>query len=284
MSVFLYHHHVSVCATKSRYALEEKGVKWDGKLVSLRESEQHTVEYLKMNPFGLVPVLIHDGKVIPESTVINEYIDEVFEGPALRPKDPYKLAQMRIWTRMNDENVHAAAGVVTTSIAYKHVPAHGFQISNQIDPYKKSRKTASFQEGVENPHFRTAIHRFEMLLGHMEEALGGQGPGQALAGGGPDWLIGPFSLADIGLAPYIVRLDHLRLEFMWADRPRVTAWYERLKARPAFQKGIMEWFKHDISWTELMKEQGLKVQSQTRALYDDIRSKPYKPLGQAAAE
>lgn len=280
MGVFLYHHHVSVCATKSRYALEEKGVKWDGKLVSLRESEQHTKEYLAMNPFGLVPVLIHDDKVVPESTVINEYIDQAFEGPALRPTDPYKLAQMRIWTRMNDENIHAAAGVLTTSIAYRHVPAHGFQISNQIDPYKKTRKTASFQEGVDNPHFRTALARTDMLLTHMEEALGGKGPGRALAGGGPEWLIGQFSLADIGFAPYIVRYDHLKLSFMWDDKPRVAAWYERLKKRPAFQRGIMDWFKEDISWTDLMQDQGLKVQPRTREIVEEIRSKPYRPLNE----
>jgi len=266
MSVYLYHHHVSVCATKSRLALEEKGVPWTGELIDLRGSQQHKQDYLSINPFGLVPVLVHDGRVIPESTVINEYVDAVFEGPALRPKDEYKLAQMRVWTRMLDENVHAAIGVLTTSIAYRHVPQHRSQISNQIDPYKKTRKVSSFDEGIENPHFKTAIKRMDMLLAHIEEALGGNGPGQAMAGGGPDYLLGNYTLADLNFAPYMVRLDCLQLQFLYENRPRVAAWYERIKARPAVQRAVFDWFKHDESWTGLMKQQGDSVQPRTREL------------------
>lgn len=277
MSVYLYHHHVSVCATKSRLALEEKGVPWEGELIDLRGSQQHKEEYLKINPFGLVPVLVHDGKVIPESTVINEYVDASFDGPSLRPKDEYKRAQMRVWTRMNDENVHAATGVLTTAIAYRHVPQHRSQISNQIDPYKKTRKVASFDVGIENPHFRTAIHRIDMLFAHIEEALGGKGPGKALEGGGPDWLLGDYSLAEIGFAPYIIRMDCLQLQFLYDKRPRVVAWYERLKARPAVQKAVIDWFAHDpTSWTDLMREQGKKVQGRAYDILQDVKAEKKK--------
>lgn len=271
MAVYLYHQHVSVCATKSRLALEEKGVPWTGELLDLRGSQQHKADYLKINPFGLVPVLVHDGKVIPESTVINEYVDAAFDGPSLRPKDPYKRAQMRVWTRMNDENVHAATGVLTTSIAYRHVPQHRNQISNQIDPYKKTRKVQSFDVGIENPHFKTAIQRMDMLFAHIEEALGGKGPGQALSGGGPNWLVGDYSLADLGLVPYIIRMDCLQLQFLYENRPRVVEWYERIKARPAVQRGVIDWFKHDESWTNLMIEQGKKVQSRARDILEEVR-------------
>jgi glutathione S-transferase len=272
MGVFLYHHHTSVCAAKSRLALEEKGVAWDGKLVDLRGSEQHRPDYLKMNPFGLVPVLIHDGKVVSESTVINEYVDDEFKGPALRPADPYKRAQMRIWTRMNDENVHAATGVITSSIAFRHQANHADQVSHIPDPYKKDRKSASVEGGVDNRHFRTALHRIEILFDQMEEALGGGGPGQVLAGGGPDWLVGEYSLADIGLASYIVRFDHLQLNFLWSERPRVAAWYERLKARPAFQRAILGWLDRDYSYVELMIEQGKKLRPRLQALVQEIRA------------
>lgn len=272
MGVFLYHHHTSVCAAKSRLALEEKGVGWEGKLVDLRGSEQHRPEYLRMNPFGLVPVMVHDGKVLAESTVINEYVDDVFEGPALRPTDPYRRGQMRVWTRMNDENVHAATGVVTSSIAFRHQEKHADQVSHIPDPYKKERKSASVQGGIENPHFRTAFHRIDQLFGQMEEALGGTGPGEALAGGGPEWLVGEYSLADIGFAPYILRFDHLRLNFLWEERPRVGAWYERLKARAAFQRAIIDWLQHDYSYVELMQREGARLQNRLRSLAAEIRA------------
>ena len=267
----LYHHHTSVCAAKTRLALEEKGLAWEGEIIRLRERDQHRPEYLALNPFGLVPMLDHDGRILVESNVINEYIDEVFDGPPLRPADPYDLARMRVWTRMTDENIHAAAGVVTTSIAYRHVPSHGDQISGQLDPYKQARKIASFEDGIDNVHFRTAMRRYDMLMDQIDAALAGEGPGKALAGGGPDWLIGDYSLADVALAPYMERLYCCALEFLWEDRPRVAEWFARLRARPAYKTAILDWFEWDISWTDLMRSEGEKVRGQVRAMVEEMR-------------
>ena len=267
----LYHHHQSVCAAKSRLALEEKGLAWEGEIIRLRERDQHRPGYLALNPFGLVPMLDHDGKIVVESNVINEYVDDVFEGPELKPSDPYKRAQMRVWTRMTDENIHAAAGVITTSIAYRNVPSHGNQISGQLDPYKQARKIASFEDGIDNVHFRTAMRRYDMLMEQIEAALSGTGPGQALAGGGPDWLVGGYTLADVAMAPYMERLHCLEMDFLWADKPRVAAWYKRLRARPAYKAAILDWFDWDMSWTDLMHEEGAKAANRVRAMVEDMR-------------
>ncbi len=271
----LYHHHTSVCAAKTRLALDEKGLDWEGEIIRLRERDQHAPEYLALNPFGLVPMLDHDGKIVVESNVINEYVNDVFDGPALKPEDPYKQAMMRTWTRMTDENIHAAAGVITTSVAYRHVPSHGNQISGQLDPYKQARKIASFEDGIDNVHFRTAMRRYDILIGQIDSALSGEGPGAALAGGGPDWLIGDYSLADIAMAPYMERLYCLEMSFLWEDKPRVAAWYARLKARPAFQSAIVDWFDWDISWTDLMHEEGRKVANQVRDMVEEMRDPAY---------
>ena len=272
MTVFLYHHHTSGCAAKVRLALAEKGVPWEGELINLRAAEQYSDAYLAMNPFGLVPVLVHDGKVLPESTVINEYIDAVFDGPSLRPSDLYKRGQMRMWTRMNDENVHAATGVLTSAVAFRHQAKHADQVAKIRDPYKKERKIESVRSGIDNAHFATALARVDLLLAQIEEALGGTGPGQALAGGGPDWLVGEYSLADIGFAPYITRFDHLQLGFMWENRPRVVEWYQRLKARPAYQRAIADWLQSDYSYVELMIAQGRKLEPKLRAMVRDMRA------------
>ena len=101
---------------------------------------------------------------------INEYVDEVFDGPALRPSDAAGKAKMRFWTRQFDEDIHPAIGVLTTSIAYRHVPKHAEQISNQVDPYKKDRKEHSFATGIDNPHFRIAIRRMDMVINRIDDA------------------------------------------------------------------------------------------------------------------
>ena len=59
---------------------------------------------------------------------------------------------------------------------------------------------------------------------------------------GRDWLAGEtYSLADIGLVPYLLRLDHLGLAGMWSDKSGVAAWYERVRQRPSYQTAVVEW-------------------------------------------
>ncbi len=95
MAVELYHFWSSVCSVRCRMALEEKGVPWESRYIDLFQFQQMEPEYLAINPAGVVPTLVHDGEPIRESTIINEYIDAAFDGPALVPADPVKAARMR---------------------------------------------------------------------------------------------------------------------------------------------------------------------------------------------
>ena len=58
-----------------------------------------TEEFLTMNPRGLIPTIIHNGRAIYESTVCIEYVDEAWrKDPALLPVDPFERAQTRMWS------------------------------------------------------------------------------------------------------------------------------------------------------------------------------------------
>jgi glutathione S-transferase len=81
----LYHHGSSVCAAKVRLVLAEKEIVWKGHYVDILKGDQFSPEYLNLNPKAVVPTLVHDGNVILESTVICEYLDEVFPHPPLKP-------------------------------------------------------------------------------------------------------------------------------------------------------------------------------------------------------
>jgi len=92
---------------KPMFALAEKGVPYDYQYVSLPDFEQHSPEYLAINPAGTVPTLVHGGEILTESTPMCEYVDNAFEGPALVPTDPKARYWMRWWGRQVDINAAA---------------------------------------------------------------------------------------------------------------------------------------------------------------------------------
>jgi glutathione S-transferase len=257
----LYHNDMSTCSQKARLALAEKGLGWTSHPMNLRAGDQHTPDYLALNPNGVVPTLIHDGTPIIESTVINEYLDDQFPQPALRPADAHACVAMRLWTKQLDEGVHAATGVVSSCIAFRFqyfaggrneadVIAH---IENIPDPAKRERQRENILKGPESKFFPDAVKRFARLLADIEAAL---------AAG--DWLVGEaYSLADLNYTPYMVRLDHLQLSWMWDDKPKLAAWYERLRARPNFSLAMTDWLNPD--YLTLMKEKGRET---TQAIRD----------------
>jgi ganglioside-induced differentiation-associated protein 1 len=63
------------------------------------DTHQFAPQYQKLNPKAVVPALVHDGNVIVESTVINEYLDETFPDVPLKPKSAVERAEMRVWTK-----------------------------------------------------------------------------------------------------------------------------------------------------------------------------------------
>jgi len=111
----LYHNDMSTCAKKVRLVLAVKNLDWTGHHLSLRQGDQHKPEYLKLHPGGVVPTLIHDGVVIRESTIINEYLDDAFPENPLRPISAAGRWRMRLLTKQLDEGVHAATGMISSS-------------------------------------------------------------------------------------------------------------------------------------------------------------------------
>ena len=88
MALELYHNHISVCAQRVRLVLAEKGVAATLHHMDLRRGDVFDPAYLKLNPNAVVPTLLHDRRVVIESSVIAEYLDEAFPGPAAQAPGP----------------------------------------------------------------------------------------------------------------------------------------------------------------------------------------------------
>ena len=114
MPIILYHFNNSVCSEKVRMVLNEKGIRdWESREVDLFKGGQFDPEYLKLNPKAVVPTLVHDGRVLTESTVISEYLDDAFPEPALKPADAFARAEMRLYPKACDEGLHQGVAVLS---------------------------------------------------------------------------------------------------------------------------------------------------------------------------
>ena len=227
----LYHDNLSVCAQKVRIVLAEKNLPWTAHHLSLARGEQLTPEFKAMNPRGVVPVLVHDGNTIVESSVICSYLDEVFPEPPLSPKSPVERATMRLWCKLPDDILHMACATVSFAISFgrqlKQQMGAGLEerLMKMPDPARRERQRALIEKGIEAPFFCDHIKVFEKTFGEMEAQLGKT-----------KWLaFDMYSLADAEITPYVERIDRLGLASMWENRPRLADWFARIKARPSFK-------------------------------------------------
>ncbi|MEM7082979.1 MAG: glutathione S-transferase family protein [Pseudomonadota bacterium] len=246
----LYHHGSSVCAAKVRFALAEKGVEPDKMhYIDILNGEQFAPEYLKINPKAVVPALIHDEKIVNESTLICEYIDEVFPGETLIPSEPYARTQMRLWTKAVDEQLHPACGELTFVCCHRHIVMRlgkdklaEFLASTpdqSVTSRWKQRKQEIVRLGFDAPGIDATIRLYDSYLEKMDKALSGS-----------SWLVGEtFTLADVGLTPYVNRLDMLNMSGMWRDDrfPNVEDWFDRIKAKPNFKSAFLDWCPEQLT-------------------------------------
>ena len=233
----LYHAWVSSASRRVRFALEEKGLPWRGILVDLLKFEQHEPGYLALNPNGVVPTLVHDGRPVIESTAICEYLDDAFPENPLRPADAHGRARMRVWSKWTDEVAIRAFQVASWNrmmgpTARKWTDA---EVEARLDRIPNPDRREDWRRMAREPfgerEIGHAVDNIRRTLDRMEAALA-NGP----------WLAGDaFSLADIHLSAYIVRIDEHASRGVTLDRyPRTADWWARLQARPAFARARIE--------------------------------------------
>lgn len=107
MAEFILHNYFrSSTSYRARIALNYKSIPFEYKAVHLLKGEQLSPEYKKLNPIGGIPTLIHNGKVLPDSYAIVEYLEEIAPQPALLPKDSYLRARIRHVCEIVNSSMH----------------------------------------------------------------------------------------------------------------------------------------------------------------------------------
>jgi glutathione S-transferase len=179
--------------------LEEKKLPYEKVPVDLKKMEQKKPDFLKLNPYGKVPVVIDGATVLYESLIINEYLEDKYPETALLPKDPGKRAKARI---LLDYGMNHLDG-----------------------PYQKIRKEMMKDEKERDQQLiASARQELKHLLGRLDRELGDQ-----------PYLAGEFSLVDAALIPRFVRLAGMGV-LPDPSLPNIGKWIERMKQRPSVQK------------------------------------------------
>ena len=212
----------------------EKGVPFVEHTLSGRDFEHLKPDYLKINPRGQVPALVHDGTALAEGMCINEYIDETFDGPPLRPVDPAERHRMRVWCRYAENDLGRSLMMINWN---RIMPTFiGARDMKEVDEIlakvpdldrRRSWKSAFEQKTpahiIEESHRRSreGVMRIEK---HLEKY---------------PWIAGSsYSLADIDFINFCGMIL-----MMWMpeianekDSPAFIDWIKRINERPAMQK------------------------------------------------
>ena len=186
---------------KASVALEELGLPYEVHPIDLMTGEQREADYLAINPNGRIPTIVDRDNgdfTVFESGAILIYLAEK-TGSALLPQDPKKRSQVLQWLMFQMAGVGPMQGQAHVFVRYA--------------PERIEYAIARYTEEVK---------RLYTILDHRLE--------------GRDYLCDEYSIADIATWPWV------RIHF-WADvsiddLPNLQRWRDRIRERPAVERGI----------------------------------------------
>ncbi|MCP5145872.1 MAG: glutathione S-transferase family protein [Gammaproteobacteria bacterium] len=235
MALKLYHAEPLANSLKCLIPLHEKALPFESIYVDLHKFEQHQPWFVALNPEGQVPVLEHDGAIITHTTVINEYLEDVFADIPLRPRHPLGAARMRYWNKFIDEHVmnyismwgwHRMVGVIARGIESGEFE----QLMERIPLPDQRQKWKTARSGFSQEQLDYATGKIEYAVDKVERQLGET-----------QWLAGDdYTLADVNFfANCGIAVARMFPDMNIEQRcPRLVAWRDRMHERPGVKAAL----------------------------------------------
>ena len=187
-------------------------------------------EYLRINPKGQVPTLVHDGRPLTEGMTINEYIDEAFDGPPLRPADLEERWRMRVWSRYAENDLGRALMMINWNRVVPNFMGgrpmeEVLKILETVPDPDRRRSWLNAYRQTTPPELLEEAHRRTKAGAQKVEANLSRRP----------WVAGgSYSLADIDLINFCGFMSMWMPELVnETDTPATIAWQARVNERPA---------------------------------------------------
>jgi glutathione S-transferase len=238
--VHVLHFMGSSCSQKLRIFLNLKDIKWESHLVDLHTNENFSAWFLGINPRGLVPVLVHDGTVHIESNDIIQYLEKTFPTPKLIPAGHENEVAALL---KHEDDLHfdlrtlsfrfvfAPPGPPKPAEALKSYATNGSGTVQGIKDRDKDIQIEFWEraarEGFTDERARASAHKFRAEFNALNKRLAQH----------PYLMDDTPSVLDIAWFIYAHRLS-LAGYPLARLHPSVSAWVEKLRARPEFSKEI----------------------------------------------
>jgi glutathione S-transferase len=218
---------------KPMLTLYEKGLEFNHRLLDPGKFEHHSDWYKKINPRGQVPALDDNGKVVTESTVICEYLEDAYPTEVkLRPDDHYDRAMMRIWTKWVDEYF---CWCVSTIGWHRHVSkmvegladAEFEKMVGNVPIPEQQAKWRRAREGFPQELLDEEMRKIGVSIRKLDDHLASH-----------EWLAGGiYSLADICSFAIANGMEAGFAELVnESDTPHLVRWLHRIHERPAVKE------------------------------------------------
>ena len=216
-----------------RICLLEKRLPFTVKWLNLGLMDQKRPDYLALNPTGLVPTLVHDGKAIYEFNVINEYVDAIHPNPPLVPKDAYGQARMRMWFAFENDFAKPFRDCAYETLGKERLQSSGISPDKLREEISKRTKNEAYirfaTKVLTTPRDDALLAERHLVLLEKMDMMERQ-----LADGRP-WLCGDqFTLADIALGPRVDMFPIIGIPDIDQRFPHIGKFMERMKARPSW--------------------------------------------------
>jgi glutathione S-transferase len=180
---------------KVRVVLAEKDLEYEKIFVDLRKQEQKSPDFLRLNPYGKVPVLVDEDEVVYDSTIIDEYLEDEYPLPRLMPEDSQGRARVRLLEDYCDNSFIPPTTALLTQL-------------RKTDGERDMQRVEQARDEL-----RRGLYFLRDNLGDREYLVGRE-----------------FSLADASFAPRIMVLGRLGVELEPA-LGAVQSWVERIRTR-----------------------------------------------------
>ena len=260
--LILYHANWSLCSQMVRVALYEKGLEFDHVPIKLcdhyEEAENISKDFLEnINPTGVVPVLKINDEIVRDSAYIIERLDELqgTNNINLWPKEESKRERLRNW--VYDTTI--TEGVPMGKTLGMTIPLFSLGLIENL--IKSLSFKAICKIILRHPRRERKIGFVTMYFTSLKDRVGplaykGFVKGiLELENNLPDdeFLFGDFSHADINLMCCFYRLQDLRLDSIleMPELPKINSYWQNLKARDSYKKGILDFKDHEEKLNEI---------------------------------